>query len=234
MSYFTLKKETLKPFFPQTAKMTVTVHRWFLLSRGKAEESSQIVSPNLVTWCGGFLQRAHAPRDTRSTKKVCCEEIESTLNTSLSQKSLSWQETEFISSARFPKFLFVYFVFLCNFGKVILMSNIQNDPYDVCIPLPLTVHVSTNVWPLTWLDRLIHFPGAAWKFYPDLWLVWSAVLLSAMVRVVLGGREPWCCDEERENRGPGWHGGAGGRVNQDCLQMLFRGPSAYLTKGCGT
>lgn len=233
MSYFTLKKETLKPFFfLQTAKMTVTVHWWFLLSRGKAEESSQIVSPNLVTWCGGFLQRAHAPRDTRSTKKVCCEEIESALNTSLSLCHGKRQ-----NSSRLPvsqsSCLFTLF-FLCNFGKVILMSNIQNDPYDVCIPLPLTVHVSTNVWPLTWLDRLIHFPGAAWKFYPDLWLVWSAVLLSAMVRVVLGGREPWCCDEERENRGPGWHGGAGGRVNQDCLQMLFRGPSAYLTKGCGT
>lgn len=104
------KKRNFKTFFfLQTAKMTVTVHWWFLLSRGKAEESSQIVSPNLVTWCGGFLQRAHAPRDTRSTKKVCCEEIESALNTSLSQQS--WQETEFISCARFPKFLFVYFVF---------------------------------------------------------------------------------------------------------------------------
>lgn len=207
------------------------ISTWF--SWGKAGESSQTVSPNLVTWCGGFLQRAHAPCHTFN-KKVCCEDIESALNTSLSQQSLSRQETEFISYARFPKFLFVYFVFLCIFGKVILMSNIQNDPYNVCIPLPLTVHVSTNVWALTWLDRLIHFPGAAWKFNPDLWPVWSAVLLSAMVRVVLGGREPWCCDEERENRGPGWHGGAGGRVNQDCLQMLFRGPSAYLTKGCGT
>lgn len=64
------KKRNFKTFFfLQTAKMTVTVHRWFLLSRGKAEESSQIVSPNLVTCSGGFLQRAHAPRDTRSTKK---------------------------------------------------------------------------------------------------------------------------------------------------------------------
>ena len=93
------------------------------------------------------------------------------------------------------------------------------------------VLVSINVWPLTWLDRLTHFLGAAWKFYGGLWHVWSAVLFSTTVHIHdvytgvvtpdagMGG-----------NRGPGWHGEAGGRVSWDCLQMLFRGALCLFNK----
>ncbi len=83
----------------------------------------------------------------------------------------------------FSKFLFVYFCLPCFVWKVVLMDNIKNELHDVCIPLPGMVSVSTDVWPLTWLDRLIHFLGAAWKFYCGLWLVWSAVLCSTMVHI---------------------------------------------------
>lgn len=61
------------------------------------------------------------------------------------------------------------------------MEIIKNYLHNVCLPFPVLVSVSTDVWPLIWLDRLIHFPGAAWKFHLDLRPAWSAVLLSAMV-----------------------------------------------------
>ncbi len=93
----------------------------------------------------------------------------------------------------FPKvFVCLLFLKLHFFWKVTLIDNIKNELHNVCILLPVMVSVSTNVWPLTWLDRLIHFLGAAWKFYLDLWPVGSAILLSAMVSIyALYTRRSW-------------------------------------------
>lgn len=132
-------------------------------------------------------------------------------------------------SQHFCLFTFCPDSFRTSYAWIILKINFRN----VCIPLPPMVSVSTDVWPLTWSDRLTHFLGAAWEFYHGLWLVWSVVLFSTMVLIHALHTEvvtSCCCDEE--NRSPGWHGKTSGRICRDWLQMLFWGLSAYLTRSC--
>lgn len=219
--YFYLKKKRkLTPFFRTAYIFCVEVELSISTcsSWGDAVVSLETVSSNLVMWWGGFLREAHATRHASSTSKY-----------SRRSKNVFFMSGDRIQlMSPFPKSLFVYFCLICFFAKVILMGNIKNELHHACIPFPRMV--STDVWPLPWLDRLICFLGAAWK-YPDLWLVWCAGLLSTMVSMLWTRRSR---PPDAATRGPGWHGEADGRVSRDCLQMLFRGPSAYLTRGCGT
>lgn len=239
MLYFYLKKKESEGFL-KNAKMKCNCawHISTCSSWGKTVLSLQTVSFNLVTWRGGFLHQAHARCHAALTSTdIRMKKHSLTWNSSQSKQSFSSQQKDLRLlrplSQSFCLFLLFFFV-----GKVILMDNIKNELYNVCIPLPFLLSVSTNVWPLTWLDRLIYFLGAAWKFYLDLWLVWSAVLLSTTVRIhALYTEVLTSAAATRENQGARlarWLGKAGGRVSQDCMQMLFRGPSAYLTRGCGT